>query len=114
MFLASFAVFRFGPDLVHAFYQSMTPDSVMQNQRTEYSRLDNSELKLTADARTDVEKKKYKLFLWFHARGFPIDEGDTPTPIWQPWTELIEYWEGDDGSRFFLSQPAVKSADTSK
>jgi hypothetical protein len=86
----------------------------MQNQRTEYSRLENSELLLTGTDKINAEKTRYKLFLWFYARGFPIDESDEPPPLWQPWIELMDYWRGDDGSRFYSTQPAVKPADTSK
>ena len=78
----------------------------MQNQRSEYSRLENSELRLTGAAKIDAQKTKYKLYLWFHARGFPIDEGDEPVSLWQPWIDLINYWRRDDGSRFFYpNQP---------
>jgi hypothetical protein len=90
----------FGPRLLHSLYRAATPESVMQSNLKEYARLASEELHLTGTAKIDAQKKRYRLFLWFHARGFPIDEGDGAVSFWQPWSDLIGYWEGDHGSGF--------------
>ncbi|MGB8354165.1 MAG: hypothetical protein WCD79_09785, partial [Chthoniobacteraceae bacterium] len=89
-------LFLFVPVFIHTHYRSKTPDAVMKSQREEYSRLENSELHLTGVARIASEKKRDKLYLWFHARGFPIDEGDGGTPLWQDWSDLFDYWRSDN------------------
>ena len=96
-----FVAFLFGPWLIHAGYRAATPEAVVQSQRAEYSRLANGESQLTEEARTASEKTRYKLYLWFHARGLTIDEGHESPPLWQPWSDLIDYWRDDDGSRFY-------------
>jgi hypothetical protein len=55
---------------------------------------------LTGASKTNSQKARHKLFLWFHARGFPIDEGDEEYSLWRPWVELLDYWRGDDGARY--------------
>jgi hypothetical protein len=94
-------LFLFGPSAIHAGYRAATPDAVVQDRRTEYQRLANGELRLTGAAKRASETTRGKLYLWFHARGFSIDEGDEETSLWQPWRDLIDYWRGDDGSRFY-------------
>jgi hypothetical protein len=44
--------------------------------------------------RAASESAREKLFLWFHARGLSIDEGDEDQPLWHPWSELFQYWGG--------------------
>ena len=105
LLVIGYSVFVFGPRLIQAHYRSATPDSDMQAQRAEYTRLANSELKLTGEAKISSEKKRYKLSLWLLARGFDIDGTDAEPSIWQPWTDLINYWEDDDGSRFYRQAP---------
>jgi hypothetical protein len=106
--LVLLAVLLWGPNVIQALYRSATPDSVMQSQRKEYSRLDNAEVHLTGTAKIENQKARYKLFLWFHARGFPIDESDGEVSFWQPWRDLFGYWCGDDGSRFYPASPDSK------
>jgi hypothetical protein len=89
--------FLIGPLAIHAGYRAATPDSIMQDRVKEYNRLENAELQLTGPARIENAKTRGKLFLWFHARGHPIDEGDEESSLWQPWIDLIGYWVGDDG-----------------
>jgi hypothetical protein len=95
------AVFIFAPLAIHAVYRLSTPDSVIQSRRFEYSRLADTELKLTGAAKTSSAKTRYSLYLWFHARGLPIDEGHDADVLWQRWSDLINYWRDGDGSRFY-------------
>ena len=99
-----FGIFIFGPPLIHAAYRATTPGAVIESQRVEYSRLANSELQLSGTAKAASQKRRYKLYMWFHARGFSIDEGDDEYPmVLRCWSDLIAYWRGDDGSRFYPS-----------
>jgi hypothetical protein len=107
--LVLLVLFFRGPSLIQALYRSSTPDSVMKTQRKEYERLDNAEIHLTGPAKIENQKARLKLYLWFYARGFPIDEGDGEVPFWQPWRNLIDYWDGDDQSRYFPSNSEPKS-----
>ena len=91
------SLFLFGPQIIHAAYRMNTPDAVIQKQRIEYSHLEDSELQLTGQGRIASQKARHKLFLWFHARGCSIDEGDREVPLWHPWKELIQYWSFGDG-----------------
>jgi hypothetical protein len=93
--------FVLGPELIHLIYRVFTPDSVMLEKRSQYSWMAETESTLSGAKKIQIQKDRYKLFLWFHARGFPIDEGDESLPFWQPWKDLIDHWRGDDGSRFF-------------
>lgn len=85
-------VFFIGPSAIHAAYRATTSAATIQNQRAEYRRLDEAELGLFGADKTANQNVRYKLFLWFHARGLNIDEGDGDLPIWHPWTELFRYW----------------------
>jgi hypothetical protein len=99
--LITATLFLWGPSAIHAYYRTATPEEVMKSQLAQYSRLEKDELLFKGEAKIKVQKQRYQLFLWFHTRNFPIDESDEPAPIWQPWSDLIQYWDGDDGSQFF-------------
>jgi hypothetical protein len=99
--LLVFIAFLLGPWLIHAGYRAATPGALVQSQRAEYARLANGESELTDAARKANERTRYKLYLWFYARGFSIDEGHGLAPLWQSWRDLIDYWRDDDGSRFY-------------
>jgi hypothetical protein len=101
------AIFIFGPIVIHKIYAYTTPESVMIAQRKEYSRLEKAEDTLTGADKVKIQKDRYKLYLWFNARGFPIDEGDgcdNRVHFGEPWRNLLDYWRDDDGSRFFTNQ----------
>ena len=90
--LGCIVVYLLGPSLIHRVYRAITPDSLMQSKRAEYTRLANNELHLQGDELVANAKARYKIYLWIHARGDCIDEGDgDPTPIW---SDLIDYWRG--------------------
>ena len=100
-------IFLFGPLVIRHIYASATTKSIMDEQRKEYSRLEQEEDDLTGLKKIKMQKDRYKLYLWFNARGFPIDEGDgcdNKIHLWEPWQNLIDYWRDDDGSRFFTNQ----------
>lgn len=90
--LALAIVFFVGPSMIHAAYRATTSAAMIQSQRTEYRRLDESESGLSDPDKAASQNARYKLFLWFHARGLNIDEGDEDDPMWHPWTELFNYW----------------------
>lgn len=82
-----------GPTCIHLFYLLMTPDEVIAAKRLDYDELVEKESRLSPVAQEASIKKRYALFLWFHARGLDIDEGDEAHSLWHPWTELMEYWK---------------------
>ena len=90
--LAPATVFFIGPSVIHAAYRATTSAATMQSQRAEYRRLDEGESVLSGADKAASQNARYKLFLWFHARGLDIDEGDEDHPLWHPWTELFGYW----------------------
>jgi hypothetical protein len=93
--LAVFApamVFFIGPSVIHAAYRATTSAATMQSQRAEYRRLDEGESGPSGADKATSQNVRSKLFLWFHARGLDIDEGDEDHPLWQSWTELFGYW----------------------
>jgi hypothetical protein len=107
--LVLLALFFRGPSIIQTLYRHATPDSDMQAKRREYSRLDNAEIHLSGAAKVESQRARYKLYLWFYARGFPIDDGDGEVPFSQPWRNLIDYWDNDDGSRYFGPNSEPKS-----
>jgi hypothetical protein len=99
-------IFLFAPSLIRKVYAFTTPKSILAEQRKTYSRLEQEESELTGFQKIEIQKHRYKLYLWFNARGFPIDEGDgcdNRIHLWKPWKDLIAYWRGDDGSRFSIN-----------
>lgn len=86
-------VIFFGPHCIHLFYHLMTPDAVIATKRLDYAELAAEEGRLSPKSQEASIKKRHALFLWFHARGLNIDEGDEAQSIWHPWNELMEYWK---------------------
>jgi hypothetical protein len=100
-------IFIMGPIGIRKVYAYTTPESILKAKRAEYSKLEQAEDTSTGSTKIKFQKERYKLYLWFNARGFPIDEGDgcdNRIHLWEPWQRLINYWRGDDGSRSFTNQ----------
>lgn len=91
--LVLLAVIFGGPHGIHLFYWLMTPKAVIADKRLDYETLAAAESRLSPVAQEASIKKRQALFLWFHARGLNIDEGDEERSIWHPWQELMEYWK---------------------
>jgi hypothetical protein len=92
--LALAMVFFIGPSVIHEAYRATTSAATIESRRAEYRRLDEGESVLSGADKAASQNARYKLFLWFHARGLNIDEGDEDYPLWHPWTELFVYWRG--------------------
>lgn len=90
--LALAIVFFIGPSAIHTAYRATTPAATIQSRRADYQRLAEAELGLSGIDLTTSQRARYKLSLWFHARGLNIDEDDEDHPLWHPWTELLSYW----------------------
>lgn len=90
--LALAMAFFIGPSVIHAACRATTSAATIQSQRAEYRRLDEGESGLSDPDKAASQNARYKLFLWFHARGLNIDEGDEDHPLWHPWTEILGYW----------------------
>lgn len=85
-------IFFIGPSVIHAANRATTSAATIQSQRAEYRRLAVGESGLSGADKAASQNARYKLLLWFHARGLNIDEGDEDHPLWHPWTELLGYW----------------------
>jgi hypothetical protein len=86
-------VILFGPNCIHFVYWVQTPETVILSNRFDYNILEGEESRLDPKAQEVSIKKRFALFLWFHARGLDIDEGDEARSIWHPWNELMDYWK---------------------
>ncbi|MBB5033823.1 hypothetical protein [Prosthecobacter vanneervenii] len=94
--LALLLLIFWGPHCIQLFYYFTTPPAVISSHRQEYQRLANEESDLATEARMASIRQRSALYLWFHARGLNIDEGDDHESQWEsikrPWQELIQYW----------------------
>ena len=86
-----------GPSFIHLGYRLATPASTRKAQAARYDFLANAEVfdkTLSDGARQRMQGERVRLFYWFHARGWKIDEGDDKTSLLKPWRELFRYWKG--------------------
>jgi hypothetical protein len=86
-----------GPSVIHLIYRSGTSLSANQVQTEKYyylTRILNSDLSISDEQRSDLLDEKKRLFYWFHARGWAIDDGDEGGSLFNRWRELYLYWKG--------------------
>ncbi len=84
-----------GPSLIHLGYRAVTSTSDRHTQTERYHFLANTEVSdksLSEDQRESLRQERMRLFFWFHARGWNIDEGDEDRSWLHPWSELIQHW----------------------
>lgn len=93
---AGVALFFFGPSLIHAVYRSGTSENERMGNKIRYDRLvflgENAE----GPVKERLDQERRRIFYWFHARGWNIDEGwhdskPAGTTI-REWRDLITYW----------------------
>lgn len=75
--------FYFIPSIVHEIYHSKTTDEEIVSNRELYN---SSSQELNKD-------ELDSLYLWFHVRGLPIDEGHKGVSKAEQWKEIISYWK---------------------
>lgn len=79
-----------GPAILHAVHRSGTPEGEREAQRRRYAELSG---RPGPDPAARAEQRA--IFLWFHARGWNIDEGwheSWPGRRRREWRELLDYW----------------------
>jgi hypothetical protein len=84
-----------GPSLIHLGYRAVTPSAVRRAQTDRYHFLANTEVSdksLSEEQRESLRQERMRLFYWFHARGWNIDEDDEDRSWLHPWRELIQHW----------------------
>ena len=84
-----------GPSLIHLGYRAVTQRSVKEAKAERYQSLANAEVSdstLFEAQRLVMRNERLRLYYWFHARGWNIDEDGESKSLLQPWRELIRYW----------------------
>ncbi|SHJ45084.1 hypothetical protein SAMN02745181_2098 [Rubritalea squalenifaciens DSM 18772] len=85
--------FLWGPTLFHLVHRMGTSNSEKQTMRERYQHL--SQIKHHEKDPTEHQEQR-DIYLWFHIRGWNIDEGwheNFATERLRQWSELCEYWE---------------------
>jgi hypothetical protein len=86
-----------GPALIHRAHRLTTSNSERRLMKQRYHELVAKEWdRSLADAdRAQASKSRWAIYYWFHARGWPIDEGWHEGPLQETarhWRELFQYW----------------------
>lgn len=98
MILFLIVVFFTGPGLIHRAYRLGTSDAERQARASQYHALAAPELEVLTSGGPLMEARKARreISLWFHARGWPIDEGwhdNFFQKTLRGWRELLAYWQ---------------------
>ncbi len=84
--------FLLGPVLLHLGYRAATtPEEKAQKEKT-YFELAHAEFSMTAEALQKSRHERRKIYHWFHARGWDIDEGHETPPFAESWRQLFRHW----------------------
>jgi len=90
----------FGPTLIHWSYRLGTTDVEREAKKGRYHELAHKEAFVRKNAGAGREKpseERRRIFYWFHARGWPIDEGWCGEGMLgekkRQWRDLFQYWE---------------------
>lgn len=89
----------FGPAMIHLGYRFGTEASEREENKVLYNQLANQVARaegLSEAERAEITGEKNRVFLWFHARGWNIDEGWHESALGEKrrhWRELFQYWE---------------------
>jgi hypothetical protein len=87
------AALKAGPDALHAVFGALTPEAQLAASLEEYERLVSSALTLEPEERSANLERRDRLALWFRVRGMEVDDQPRSESLWQPWSELIDYWK---------------------
>lgn len=82
----------FLPDLIHRWNLYHTSEDEVVKAKTTYHELANSLNRGVSSA--EAEEKLHSIYLWFHVRGLPIDEGHGGLSKVTEWNEIIRYYQG--------------------
>lgn len=93
--IAVMAFVFIGPMIIHLGYSLSTNKDEKDEKKELYHELANSESKQPFEERKDSIEKRRSLYLWFHARGWKIDEGHEEHAIYHEWDLLIQHWQNE-------------------
>lgn len=80
------------PGLIHKINLYFTLDSEIIENRKQYNNLQLMSYR-NHDEQMNIEKQSKQLFLWFHIRGLPIDEGHHTISSTERWREFLIWLE---------------------
>ncbi|MDA7867610.1 hypothetical protein N9C66_00190 [Akkermansiaceae bacterium] len=86
----SAACFFGGPWMIHRAYRLTTSEAERDGSKIRYHRLASSERLAEGAELVEMRVERMRLYYWFHARGWAIDEGDHEEH--RPWRELFNHW----------------------
>ena len=81
------------PSFTHFIYRSKTSDKEIKGNRQLYNSVSN---KINVGDSMKIKKNRKaldSLYLWFHVRDLPIDEGHDIISRNEQWQELFSYWK---------------------
>src|SRR4051812_15144674 len=85
-----------GPSVIWKAYQRTTSDKEKLEKRRRYQELANAEIGMDERSRLKSEEERTRLYYWFHARGWPIDEGHEGSSTLDHWRDLVRYWRSHE------------------
>ena len=88
--LVALIVSTYNASIVHLYYRIITTKADKEANTRRYHYLAYEELKLIRDDQISMREERRKLYYWFHARGWSIDEDEESKS--KPWQELRIYW----------------------
>ena len=97
LFVVSGSCFYFLPSVIHIVYSNQTSQSERESQLKRYQNICEEECRMTISTNDYMllNREKDKIFYWFHARGWNIDEGwheNTFGEKVRHWKDLYAYW----------------------
>lgn len=85
-----------GPSAIWKTYQQSTSEKEKRERALRYHALANAELAMDDRSRFKSQEERLRLYYWFHARGWGIDEGHEDSSILDRWRDLIGHWKSNE------------------
>jgi len=76
--------------MIHLVYRLTTSEVKRDANKVRYYGLASSERLAEGAELVEMRVERMRLYYWFHARGWAIDEGDHEEH--RPWRELFTHW----------------------
>jgi hypothetical protein len=84
--------FFWAPPVIWKAYREDTSEKEKTEKTRRYHHLANTEHLMDERSRLASQRERLRLFYWFHARGWPIDEGHEGSSTLGHWRDLVRYW----------------------
>jgi len=105
--LVVFAVSIYNASLIQLYYRAVTSKTEKEENTTRYHYLAMEEIKLSGDSKVPIREERRKLYYWFHARGWSIDEDEESQS--RPWHDLRIYWKNQSREQSSAGQSTARS-----